>query len=169
MLTDNAYFTSDTCTLGRLICSKFVHELSTNAADAGMVRYDFSAANKSFWQRRSSRTDDVELSGQRWQTVWYYNSPADWERYLRYTLRSVALLHQIIISYTVLVLNPLKYVSCTESYFFRSFIPQKHRTQFETAMKVFSKADTVFTSSSSTGKRPTLNQSRLNEFTMYSF
>jgi len=61
--------------------SQFVHELSTNAADAGTVRCVWNASsNRSFWQRRWSPTEDVKLGGQRCQTVWHYNSPADWER-----------------------------------------------------------------------------------------
>jgi len=68
-----------TCTTGRLTCSQFFHELSTNAP--GMVRCDLNATStRSFWQRLSSLTEDVELGGQRCQTVWHCHSPADWER-----------------------------------------------------------------------------------------
>jgi len=76
---DQSY--AGTCTPGRLTCSQFVQEFSNNAAGAGTVKYGLhGTSNKSFWQRRSSPTEDVELGGQRCQTVWHYHSLADWER-----------------------------------------------------------------------------------------
>jgi len=64
-----------TCKPGRLTCSILVHEISNSAADAGTVRCDWNAmSNRSFWQWRSAPTEDVELDGQRCQTVWHYHS-----------------------------------------------------------------------------------------------